>query len=177
MPYSANPYSARDLVLLSLLLALAVAIRTAENYLPFLLPLAGAKLGLANSITIIAFYLLGVRQTALLVTARIVLAALLAGTLLAPGFFIGAGGAVLSFFVMAAGYYSRLFSPLGIGLLGAAAHHCGQILSAALLMQTWSVLSYLPLLLLVSIPLGLATGSIANTALRVPGRKQRNGRW
>lgn len=171
MRYSVKPHSAQELVLLSLLLALAIALRLVENYIPMPIPLLGAKLGLANSITILALYMLGLRQTALLVAARILLVALLTGTLLAPGFLIGSGGAILSFFVMAAGYYSNLFSPVGIGLLGAATHNCGQILSAALLMQTWSILSYLPLLLLLAIPTGLVTGSIANTALRLLGRK------
>lgn len=167
MPYSAKLRPTQELVVLALLLALAVVLRLAENSLPLTLPVIGARLGLANSITITAIYLFSLRQTAWLVIARVLLAGLLGGSLFSPGFFIGASGAALSLAAMAVGFYSKQFSPVGIGLLGAASHNCGQFLAAALLMQSSSIFSYLPLLLLVSLPTGLATGTIAIQALRL----------
>ena len=155
----------RELVLLSLLLAMAVVLRLVENALPYPIQLPGAKLGLANCITIISLLLFGSSKTLLLLSARILLVALLSTGLLTPGFFIGLGGAVLSFILMAAACRSQLFSPAGIGIIGACAHNCGQLGIAMLLMQTSVLLNYLPLLLIIAVPTGLSTGLIAKYAL------------
>ena len=162
----------RELVLLALLLTMAVVLRLLENIMPFPLQLPGARLGLANSITIIALLLFGTGKTLLFLSARVILVALLATGLFTPGFFIGLGGAALSFLFMAFACRTKLFSPIGIGVLGACAHNCGQLLIAMLLMQTTALLSYIPLLLLIGIPTGLSTGIIAKLAL--PTLRQRS---
>ena len=59
----------------------------------------------------------------------------------------------------------QLFSPYGIGILGAAAHNTGQILTASLIMQSSALFSLLPLLLLLSLPFGLLTGAVAAKTL------------
>ena len=160
----------RELVLLALLLAMAIVLRLVETALPFPIQLPGAKLGLANSITIITLLLFGTARTLLLLTARILLVALLVTGLFTPSFFIGLGGAVLSFLLMVLACQSHLFSPVGIGILGACAHNCGQLVIAMFLMQTTALISYLPLLLIIAIPTGISTGLLAKYAL--PGIRQ-----
>ena len=155
----------RELVLLALLLAMAIVLRLVETALPFPIQLPGAKLGLANSITIITLLLFGTARTLLLLTARILLVALLVTGLFTPSFFIGLGGAVLSFLLMVLAWQSHLFSPVGIGILGACAHNCGQLVIAMFLMQTTALISYLPLLLIIAIPTGISTGLLAKYAL------------
>ena len=160
-------FTTRELVLIALLLAMAVVLRLLENALPFPVQLPGARLGLANSITIIVLLLFGVRKTTLFLAARIILVALLSTGLFTPGFFIGLGGTVLSFLFMAVADRTKLFSPIGIGILGACTHNCGQLLVAMLLMQTTALLFYIPILLLIGIPTGLSTGTLAKLALPV----------
>ena len=155
----------RELVLLALLLAMAIVLRLVETALPFPIQLPGAKLGLANSITIITLLLFGTARTLLLLTARILLVALLVTGLFTPSFFIGLGGAVLSFLLMVLACQSHLFSPVGLGILGACAHNCGQLVIAMFLMQTTALISYLPLLLIIAIPTGISTGLLAKYAL------------
>ena len=157
----------RELVLLALLLAIAVVLRLVENALPFPIQLPGAQLGLANSITIITLMLFGRAKTVLLLTARILLVALLITGLFTPSFFIGLGGAAFSFLLMVLACQSHLFSPVGIGILGACAHNCGQLVIAMFLMQTTALISYLPLLLIIAIPTGISTGLIAKYALPI----------
>ncbi len=157
----------RELVLLSLLLAIAIVLRLFENAFPFPVQLPGAKLGLANSITIIALLFFGTMKTSIFLAARLLLVALITTGLFTPGFFIGLGGAAFSFLLMALACRTRLFSPIGIGILGACAHNCGQLLVAMFLMQTTLLLNYLPLLLLVAIPTGISTGLLAKLALPV----------
>ena len=57
-------------------------------------------------------------------------------------------------------------SVYGISVCGAAAHNLGQILAAMAVMKTAAVVSYLPLLLLVSVPAGLITGAMTAGVIR-----------
>ena len=173
MPYSAK-LTTRELVLLGLLLAAAVILRLMENILPFPIQIPGARLGLANSVTIIALLLFGPRRTALLLLARLLLVGVISTGLLSPGFLIGLGGAACSFAAMALAIRTGLFSPVGIGVTGACAHNCGQLLAAMLLLQSTAPAAYLPLLLVIAIPTGFSTGLIARLVLPVLRRENQN---
>ena len=162
MRSSADPTTTtRTMLLLALLAALAVLLRLGENLLPLPVQLGGARPGLANTVTILCLYLFGLRLTGLFLTVRILLVGLLSTGLFTPGFCIGLGGLLL----MEAGRRSQLFSPCGIGILGAAAHNTGQILTAAALLQSTALFALLPLLLLLALPFGLLTGAVAARVL------------
>lgn len=164
-----SPLSIKTLTRLSVLLAAAIALRLIESAFAYLLPFPGAHLGLANCVTIIVLYMYTCGQAALFLTARLLLVGLLFTGLMTPGFTIGLSGAVLSFIFMALAVKHDWLSPLGVGLLGAFCHNCGQIITAAFLMNTTAVISYLPFLLILGIPTGLFTGFLAKIFLeRLP---------
>ena len=169
MRSSADPATTtRTMLLLALLAALAVLLRLGENLLPLPVQLGGARPGLANTVTIRCLYLFGLRLTGLFLTVRILLVGLLSTGLFTPGFCIGLGGTLFSLLLMEAGRRSQMFSPCGIGILGAAAHNTGQILTAAALLQStalFALLPLLPLLLLLALPFGLLTGAVAARVL------------
>ena len=156
----------RELALLGVLLAAAIALRLAESALAVAMPLPGAHLGLGNCVTIVVLYLFGARRGALFLVARVLLTGLLFSGLLAPGFLIGLGGAALSFAGMALAVRKDWFSAVGVGLLGAFLHNCGQVLVAALLLHSANLFSYLPVLVLIGIPTGFCTGFLAQLVLR-----------
>ena len=158
---SSTDTTTKTMLVLALLAALAVLLRLGENLLPLPVQLGAIRPGLANTITILCLYLFGLRLTGLFLTARVLLVGLLSTGLFTPGFLIGLGGTLLSLLLMEAGRRSKLFSPYGIGILGAAAHNTGQILTASLIMQSSALFSLLPLLLLLSLPFGLLTGAVA----------------
>lgn len=158
---SSDKLSIHEITQLGVLLAAAIALRLAETSLAWLLPLPGAHLGLANTVTIIVLYLYGPGKTALFLTCRILLTGLLFTGLLTPGFLIGLGGAALSFGGMALARKHQWFSTVGVGLLGAFLHNCGQILVAVAIMRTPALFSYLPVLIAIGIPTGLFTGFLA----------------
>lgn len=162
---SSTDTTTKTMLVLALLAALAVLLRLGENLLPLPVQLGVIRPGLANTITILCLYLFGLRLTGLFLTARVLLVGLLSTGLFTPGFLIGLGGTLLSLLLMEAGRRSQLFSPYGIGILGAAAHNTGQILTASLIMQSFSLFSLLPLLLLLSLPFGLLTGAVAAKTL------------
>ncbi len=166
MTPSSAKISLRDETQLGILLAAALALRLMESSLAFLLPLPGAHLGLANTVTIIVLYLYGTRKAALFLAARLLLTGLLFTGLLTPSFLIGLSGAVVSFVAMALTVRSQWFSTVGVGLLGAFFHNCGQIIVAAVFMQGALIFSYLPVLIAIGIPTGLFTGCVAGFFLR-----------
>ena len=59
----------------------------------------------------------------------------------------------------------KFCSLLGVSVAGAAAHNIGQVIAAVIWMQTGAVIAYLPLLLVMSVPLGLVTGLTCSIVL------------
>ena len=165
MPSAAN-FSTRDLTRLSLLLALAIVLRLIENMFPVLFSLPGAHLGLANIMTIVVLVKYGTDKAGMFLLARILLVGLLSTGLGSSGFFIGLGGAASSFAFMSIFSERKLLSPIGLGLLGAAMHNCGQIAVAVHLMQNMAIANFLPMLISIGIPTGFFTGLCAKAILK-----------
>lgn len=150
------------IVLIALLAAQAVVLSLLEQAIPTPFTIApGAKLGLANIITCIALFKLPVKDTILIIITRLFLASFLGGTL--STLLFSAAGATLSFI----GMYllslvnSKYVSIIGISVTGAVLHNLGQLLIASYIAGTWHVLMYLPVLTIVGVISGIATGIAA----------------
>ena len=156
----------KDLTTMAILTALAMALGWVERMIPLelLIPLPGVKLGLANTVTLFALYRLNWPSALLILTARCLLGALFSGNVTALAFSLCGG--VLSLAAMAAAKRCRGLSVWGVSVLGAAAHNCGQILPAMLLMHSRAILGYLPYLLLIGTACGCATAAAASGVLR-----------
>lgn len=154
------------LVYIALLAAQAVIIALLERAIPSPFAIApGAKLGLANIITVMAIYTLSARDAAKVVGIRVVLTSLLGGTV--SMFMYSAAGAIISFTGMWAVHKlgpSRI-SMIGVSVTGAILHNAGQLLVASWIAQTWTVLLYLPVLSFVAVLSGIAVGVAANYLL------------
>ncbi len=157
----------KKVALCAVLVALALALSYAERFFPLqlLIPLPGIKLGLANVVSLIALFLLESRAALGVVTLRCILGAMFGGGI--TGLLFSLTGALLSFGVMQAAKRIPCFSIYGVSILGAAAHNIGQIAAAMLLMQTVTIASYLPYLLLVALFTGFATGGAAAGVLNI----------
>lgn len=151
------------LLLISLLVTMGTALHALEIMLPNPLPLPGAKLGLANIVTLMALFIYGPKEALSISVLRVLFGSLITGTLFSVGFFLSLAGAMLSLAVM--GLLVRFlpaFSVIGVSIAGAAAHNTGQILLAAWLLETKHIFYYLPFLLLTGIPTGFFTGSVSS---------------
>ena len=142
---------------LALLAALALALSALESVFTPVLP-PGAKAGLSNIAVMLAASSLGLPAALILATVKAVYALLFRGVL-AFGMSLG-GGAVSAFalwllFRLARGHLGIL----GISMTGAVLHNATQGL-VALCVFGPAVLGYLPILLLLSLPAGLVTGSL-----------------
>ncbi|MEI7884309.1 MAG: Gx transporter family protein [Clostridia bacterium] len=157
-----NLNNTRILILASLFTALGIVLYIVESLFPVLIPLAGAKLGLANIITLLSLQLFTPLLTLTILILRVFIASLIGGTFLSLSFYLSLSGAMLSFLVMLFAFKSKFFNIFTVSILGAAAHSLGQIFCIYFLLDNINIAYYLPILLLVSIPLGFFTGILAN---------------
>ena len=142
----------KHIILLALFIALSLLLFMLESMLPLPLPAPGAKLGLANLVTVAALYILGTRDAIVILITRVMISSMLGG---GPTIFMySVSGASLSLAVMALLKRTHLFSVIGVSAAGGFAHNVAQTAIAALLIESSSIFLYLPVLG----PLGIATG-------------------
>ncbi|WP_294159524.1 Gx transporter family protein [uncultured Selenomonas sp.] len=160
----------RRLTYLSLLTAISLSLFVLEGMLPvpFLAP--GAKLGLANIVTVFALYTLSARDALAVILVRIVLASLFGG---GPTVMLySLAGGLLSFlgmyalkkagsFSLPAGKAGSGFSLPAVSAAGGFFHHVGQLLAAIAMTGTPSLLTYLAILGPIGLATGLVTGFVA----------------
>ena len=118
------------------------------------------KLGLANLVIIIVLYKTDWKEALLLSVVRIVLAGFLFGNLF--GILYSLAGGILSLAVMALLKRSGAFSIIGVSMAGGVSHNVGQLIMAMLVVETYAVGYYLPVLLIA----GLITGTLIGIAGR-----------
>jgi heptaprenyl diphosphate synthase len=151
---------------LGVLVALAVALHIVEAQVPS--PLPWVRPGLANLMTLIALLTIGWRAGLLVMLLRVVIGALLFGGFLSPAFVLSLAGGLASTIVMALMARSawRLWSPLAVSAVGAAAHGAAQVLVLTwLLLRSGDLAWLLPWVLVPSLISGIATGLLANLVL------------
>ncbi len=153
----------KRLTVLALYTTLSLVIYAVESAIPPLLPIPGIKLGLANIITLILLRSTSIKDTALVLSARLLLSTVLFGQ--AIGFLYGCAGAILSLSAMI--LVNKLLHNRYVFLTsvtGGICHNLGQLLMAFLITKVAGVLLYLPFLLLAGIVTGLFTGLCAHFA-------------
>ncbi len=148
---------------LAMLLALGIVLHFVEGAFLGPLPVPGAKMGLANIVTLLALLAYGWRWGLLLGVLRVVLASLLSGAFLSLGFMLALSGAVASCLVMAVSrrVAGERLGTVGTSVLGALTHNLAQLVVFALWARHAGVFYYLPALLLFAVPTGLFTGLAA----------------
>lgn len=153
----------KHLVYMSLLVAMALALHFVERNIPVPFMTPGAKLGLANLVTVIALYTMKQKRDVIkIIVARLVLSAIFGGSV--SGLMYGSMGALLSFIIMIIIKESlkEKVSIIGVSAAGAVFHNIGQLLVASLIVQNIGVMLYLPVLSLAGIVTGIFVGMAAN---------------
>jgi len=145
---------------LGLFIALAFVLSYVEYLLPLNIGIPGAKVGLANLVVMVALYTLGKKDAALLSVVRVVLVGFTFGNL--AMMLYSMAGALLSFVVMLIAKRTRLFSITGVSVLGGVFHNVGQIIVAMFVLETASLLYYLPFLIVIGTISGIVIGVISS---------------
>ncbi len=156
--------TAKKTAFYGMFLALALVAGYIEQLLPINLGIPGVKLGLANIVTMLLLYIVGVRSAALITGLRIVLSGCLFGSGFAMAY--SAAGAVLSILMMALFKKTGKFSSTGVSVVGGVFHNIGQILVAMIVLETKALVYYLPLLLLSGLAAGVVIGVLSGILVR-----------
>ena len=108
----------------------AIVLSITEAAIP--LPLPGVKPGLANIIILLVLYRHGWREATWVALLRVVVASLVLGSFLAPGFFLALSGSVTSLLALAlaAQLPRAYFGPVSCSIIAAFAHIGGQLVLA-----------------------------------------------
>lgn len=145
----------------AMLLGAALMLSYIEAILPLslVIPLPGAKLGLANIAVMLCFYKVSPIDALTVSILRVVTVALLFGNL--SSFSFALAGALLAYLGMWLGkLMGDRVSYYGISVMCASLHNTGQCIIGALLLGSISVFTYLPLLLVFGVIFGLVTGAV-----------------
>ena len=156
----------KRIVTLSIFLSISIVLSIVESFLP-VIPIVGAKLGLANIMTLVILSLYGERDAFVVVILRVILVGLLRGSMLNPGFFLSLGGALSAYLMMVIFMRLKIFSITSVSVMGSLGHSVGQITVAVIILSTKELVYWFPFLFLIAIPTGLFTGSVAKKFIKI----------
>ena len=144
--------------------ALALILSYVEMLIPVSFGIHGAKLGLANLIIVVMLYKTDWKEALLLSVVRIVLAGFIFGNMFSILYSLAGG--VLSLAVMAGLKRTGSFGVAGVSVAGGVSHNVGQLLVAMIVVETYQVGYYLPVLLIAGVITGLLIGIISGEVLK-----------
>ena len=168
----------RKLAFMAALAAVALIVYIVESLIPLPIAVPGAKLGLANAVTLFALFfgrddgklsvegraaaipVLTVGDAFMVLLARIILGALVTGRIIA--FVYSIAGGLLGFSAQA--LVRRFVTNKQIwacGAVGAVFHNIGQIGAAIIVTGTPAIAAYLPVLIIIGVVTGVVTGLAA----------------
>lgn len=155
-----------------LLTALALIFSYIEALVPFNFGIPGIKLGLANLVILVSLYLLNLKQTVIIALLRIFISSLLFGS--SVSLIYSLCGGALSLVCMITAKQTKVFSPIGVSIIGGVTHNAGQILAAFCVMMSFSLTYYLPVLIIAGVATGSLLGIVACRILSVINRTKKN---
>ena len=154
----------RKVAIFGVFTALALIFSYVELLIPINFGIPGAKLGLANLMTVLVLYKMGIKEALALSVTRIILSGFMFGNLF--GILYSLSGGLLSFLVMVLLKKSDRLSFAGVSIGGGTAHNIGQLLVAMFVVQTYQVGYYLQVLLVAGEVTGLLIGLVAKEGLK-----------
>lgn len=144
--------------------ALALIFSYVESLIPIHFAVPGIKLGLANLIVVIALYKMGPREALILSVVRVVLAGFLFGNMFSIIYSLA--GCVLSLLIMVVLKRFDGLSIMGVSIAGGVFHNLGQIIVAMIVVESFSIAYYIPVLMIAGVITGLVIGILANEMLK-----------
>ena len=144
--------------------ALALIFSYIETLVPISFGIPGVKLGLANLIIVIALYKIPLREVYVLSIVRVLLSGVLFGNYFSIAYSLAGG--LLSLTVMAILKKSGGFSVIGISIAGGVCHNIGQLVVAMIVVETFAMSYYMPVLLVAGLITGFLIGVVADQVLR-----------
>jgi len=149
---------AKKIAYTGLLVAVAFLLSYIESLLPLSLGIPGVKLGLANLAVFAALYITDTKKAYFVAVARIVLVAFTFGNMFSLIYSIVGG--LLSLTLMVVCRKNKVFSRVGVSIVGGVSHNIGQIIVAIIVLETPELIWYLPALLISGTVAGALIGFV-----------------
>ena len=157
--------SAQNIALSGLLTSLMLVFGLIERQFPLTAAIPGVKLGLANSVLLYSLYMLGIRQSVVLMLLKALMSWLIYTNMNAM--FYSLAGGVLSLLAMIILYRMKGVSIVGVSAIGAVFFNIGQILMAVVMLGTPQlIVTYLPILMISGVVTGVLTGVVAQMVMK-----------
>lgn len=144
--------------------AFAIILGYVESLISLGFFIPGVKLGLANLAIVTVMYIYGNKAALTVNFIRILISGLLFGNVFSILFSLA--GAIISFVVMAIIKKTDRFSVMGVSIAGGVSHNIGQIIIAAFVVETYSVVYYVPVLMVSGIITGMIIGLVSGILIK-----------
>lgn len=159
----------RNVAYLGMYLALALICSYVESLIPFYFGIPGVKLGLTNIVVVLLLYTLGAKEAFLVSVVRIILAGFLFGNPFSILYSLSGGA--LSFLAMYVLKRTEKLKVVTVSVAGGAMHNTGQLIMAALVVENYHILYYIPVLLTAGFITGFFIGILSQEIiLRIGNR-------
>ncbi len=148
---------------LGLLLAFALILSYVETIIPFQSGIPGIKLGLANLAVVLCLYLLGWKEALILTMVKALLGGFMFGSM--SMMIYSLVGSIISALIMMILKKTHWFHVPVVSAAGGVAHNLGQILVAFLVVETYGIVYYVPILVIAGLLTGILIGMVAALVL------------
>lgn len=150
---------------MAMMITLALMLSYLETLVPAI-PIPGAKIGLPNIVTLLLLSTLGFADAFVVLLLRTTISSLLFTSVLSLAYSLSGGILSLVAMYLVIRFLKDRVSIVATSLVGAVMHSIGQVLFAMLIVESFSIVTILPLLALISILAGLITGYAAKFMLK-----------
>lgn len=150
-----------------MLVAVSMIFSYVEALLPIQLGIPGAKLGIANLVTVAGLYFLQPGEVLLISATRIFLAGFMFGNGMSLVYSLAGG--LVSFAAMLLCKKVWGLSVTGVSMAGGIFHNAGQLFAAVFVVKNLKLFYYGPFLLIIGTLTGVLIGVLAGKILPVVG--------
>lgn len=148
----------KKVIFLSILVSMGLVLSLFESTIPIPVSIPGAKLGLSNMVVLITLVVFGFKEGLIVSSLKSIVLMLITGSV--SSFLYSFSGAVFSSITMYLSfrYFNKIFSIIGVSIIGAISHNFAQVTVAALILKNLLIYTYLPILMLLSLFTGYFVG-------------------
>jgi len=149
-------------------LALALILSYVESLIPFFFGVPGMKLGLPNLVIVMILYCMGTKEAYMISIVRVLLSGFLFGNLFSIGYSLA--GAMLSLTIMMLLKRTGKLKVITVSAIGGICHNIGQLIVASLVVESYNIFYYMPVLLIAGLITGIIIGVISQEMILRLGR-------
>ena len=156
---------AKKVILISLFVSVALIVSLLEYYIP--IPIPNVRLGLSNIIIINSILFFGFKETFFISFLKAILLVIILGNPISFIYNFSAGFTSIVTMYILNKFCSKYLSLIGISVLGSVSHVMVQILVSMVLLNTRTLINFIPFLGIIGVFTGILVGIISNYMYKI----------